>query len=347
VAPSVLKAEEMLYPQMRDLDRDKTLLILPVSSLEVHGHHLPMGMDTFFAGMNALDLAAAFAESHPDWSAVLYPPLTLGTDELPLPGSIAAAPRTLRSAILGFGKSLAIYGFKYIVVTNGHGGPRQPPAIEEACQRISLKRKVAMFAPSMRVLHPYVTGEAIPKIEAELQRPLTEVEKSALSTGGEHAAVMETSLMLAYRPELVADSYKKCGPDRPPRVPSIFKAGQILRAILRTLRLKRAAQRVELIFDGLARNVGWFLNTRKGFGDHLVTYMGNPSVASPELGKALRKLIARDLLEEVDAVITGHTLPSEVHSVYWRIPIIRTDFFRNLSLAGCAVIIALLLWWLI
>ncbi len=343
MAPNVLKAEEMLYPQMRDLNRDKTLLILPVSSLEVHGHHLPMGMDTAFAAMNASDLAQLFAESHPDWSVVLYPPLTLGTDELPLAGSISVTPRTLRDAVMGFGNSLAIYGFKYVVVTNGHGGPRQPPALEEACQRISLKKKVAMFAPSMRVLHPYVTGGAIPKIEAEIGRPLTEVEKSALSTGGEHAAVMETSLMLAYRPDLVADCYKESGLDSPPKVPSVVKIGNILRRILDAIRLARAAEKASLIFNGLAESVGWFLNTRKGYGDHLVTYMGNPSAASPELGKTLRKLIARDLLEEVNAVITGRTLPSDVHSIYWKIPIARTDFFRKLGLIACAVIIVLIL----
>ncbi len=80
MSATIYKAEEMLYPQMRDLNPDKTLLILPVSALEVHGHHLPMGMDTWFASMNASDLADEFADSHPDWSVVLYPALTLGTD---------------------------------------------------------------------------------------------------------------------------------------------------------------------------------------------------------------------------------------------------------------------------
>jgi hypothetical protein len=72
--------------------------------------------------------------------------------------------------------------------------------------------------------------------------------------------------------------------------------------------------------------------------------MGNPSAASAELGKALRKLIARDLLEEVDAVIEGRTLPTEVHSIFWQIPFLRTNFFRNLGMGiGTLIILIILL----
>ncbi len=343
VNPGIYKAEEMLYPQMRDLDRDRTLLILPMSALEVHGHHLPMGMDTWFAGMNASDLAEEFADAHPDWSVVLYPPLTLGTDELPLPGSIAVKPRVVRDALLGFGNSLADHGFKYIVVTNGHGGPRQPPAQEEACERVSLKRGIAMIAPSMRALFPYPTGGAIPKIEDELGRSLTEVEKEALCTGGEHAAVMETSLMLAYRPELVSDIYSECKMDGPPGVPAVANIGKALAAPLKLLGFGEAAGKIALIFDSLSRNIGWARNAKSGYGGHEVTYMGNPSAASPELGKALRKLIARELLAEVDAVIEGRIAPSEVHSIYWDLPVARTNFLRNLGFAFGFVLIVLIL----
>ena len=340
--PGIYKAEEMLYPNMRDLDRDKTLCILPMSALEVHGHHLPMGMDTWFAAMNAADLAEEFAGAHPDWTIVLYPPLTLGCDVLPLPGSIAVKPYVVRDALIGFGDSLAKHGFKYIVVTNGHGGPRQPPAQEEACVRVSKKHNIAMIAPSMKVMYPYPTGGATPRIEAEIGRELTDVEKEALSTGGEHAAVIETSLLLAYKPELVEESYKECEMDGPPRVPSVAAIGTVFTAPMKILGMKDAAATVSLIFDSLARNVGWMLNSKNGYGGHEVTYMGNPSAASPELGRALRKLIARDLCAEVDDVIDGRTRPDEVHSIYWKIPVARTNFLRNLATAG-VILLALIL----
>jgi creatinine amidohydrolase len=345
VVTGIFKAEEMLYPHMRDLDRDKTLLILPMSALEVHGHHLPMGTDTWFAGMNAADLAEEFAEVHPDWTIVLYPPLTLGTDELPLAGSIAVKPRVVRDALIGFGNSLASHGFKYIVVTNGHGGPHQPPAQEEACVRVSKKYGIAMIAPSMKVMFPYPTGGANKKIAEELGRPLTEIEQEALSTGGEHAAVMETSLILAYKPELVEDLYKDCPMDGPPKIPSLVGAGKFLAAPMKALGLKNAARMTSVIFEGLAGSFGWMLNSKNGYGGHEVTYQGNPAAASPEMGRALRKLISLDLLEEVEAVIQGRIKPTEVHSIFWKIPLLRTNFNRNLLIAalGAAAAIIFLL----
>jgi creatinine amidohydrolase/Fe(II)-dependent formamide hydrolase-like protein len=334
VTPNIFRAEEMLYPQMRDLDREKTLLILPVSALEVHGFHLPMGVDTFSATIAASGLAELFAQKHPDWSVVIYPPLTLGTDELPLAGSISVSPRTVRSAVMDFGKSLARHGFKYIVVTNGHGGPRHSPAIEEACHRVSLRKKIAMFAPSIRVLHPYTDGRAIPKLEAELGRPMSDFEKEAFSTGGEHAGVLETSMLLAYRPDLVSDVYKKCGFDEPPRVPIFFKLSKLVGTPLKALRLRKIAEKVTFILDGLGGTLGWLLNSRWNYGDHLVTYSGIPKAASAEFGHISMKLIARDMLEEVEAVIDGSRLPSEVHSLLWDVSVIRTDFFRNLGFAA-------------
>ncbi|RJP19829.1 MAG: creatininase family protein [Candidatus Abyssobacteria bacterium SURF_5] len=337
MTPNIFKAEEMLYPQMRDLDREKTLLILPVSALEVHGHHLPMGMDTFSAATSAAGVAELFAKAHPDWSVVVYPPLTLGTDELPLPGSISVSPRTVRSAVMGFGKSLARHGFKYIVITNGHGGPRHSPAIEEACHRISLRKKVAMFAPSIRVLHPYTDGRAIPKLEAELGRPLTDLERRAFATGGEHAGVLETSIMLAYRPDLVSDVYKRCEFDQPPRVKIFFKLSKIVGGVLRLARLRRLADKATLILNGLGGTLGWLFNSRWNYGDHLVTYSGIPKAGSAEIGSAAMRLLAKDLLEEVEAVIHGKMLPSQVHSLMWTVPLIRTDFFRNLGFAAAGL----------
>ena len=209
--------------------------------------------------------------------------------------------------------------------------------------RVSRKHNIAMIAPSMKVLYPYPTGGAFPEIEKELGRPLTEVEKEALSTGGEHGAVMETSFMLAYKPELVDDSYKECKMDGPPCVPSIAGIGTVLSAPMKILGMKGAAEKVNLVFDNLARNVGWMLNAKNGYGGHQVTHLGNPSAASVELGRALRKLIALDLLTEIDAVIEGRTRPEDVHSLYWQIPLTRTNFFRNLGIFSIALIVIILI----
>ena len=130
--------------------------------------------------------------------------------------------------------------------------------------------------------------------------------------------------------------------DGPPRVPSVAAIGTVLTAPMKMLGMKDAVKTVTLIFDSLARNVGWMLNSKNGYGGHEVTYMGNPSAASPELGRVLRKLIARDLLAEVDDVIEGRTRPDEVHSIYWKIPVARTNFLRNLTIFAFALVALIL-----
>jgi len=44
--PSIYKLEELTWPQIDALDRQRTLFILPVGMIEQHGPHLPVGADT-------------------------------------------------------------------------------------------------------------------------------------------------------------------------------------------------------------------------------------------------------------------------------------------------------------
>ncbi len=84
----LLQAQEMTYTQVQQLPKDRSIAFLSASALEVHGPHLPLGMDMFAARWMAEETARRFAEAHPGWTVVLYPHIPLGTDELPLPGSV-------------------------------------------------------------------------------------------------------------------------------------------------------------------------------------------------------------------------------------------------------------------
>ena len=42
----IYKLEELTWPQIDALDRERTLFILPVGMIEEHGPHLPVGADT-------------------------------------------------------------------------------------------------------------------------------------------------------------------------------------------------------------------------------------------------------------------------------------------------------------
>jgi creatinine amidohydrolase/Fe(II)-dependent formamide hydrolase-like protein len=42
----IYKLEELNWPQIDALERERTLVLLPVGMLEEHGPHLPVGADT-------------------------------------------------------------------------------------------------------------------------------------------------------------------------------------------------------------------------------------------------------------------------------------------------------------
>ena len=54
----VIKLEELNWKQVDELDRDKTIIFLPISPLEEHGPHLPVGTD-FLTTKDAVILASS------------------------------------------------------------------------------------------------------------------------------------------------------------------------------------------------------------------------------------------------------------------------------------------------
>ncbi len=203
----LLQAQEITYQDVQRLNRDRSIAFLSASALEVHGPHLPLGMDMFMARWMAEETAKRFAEARPDWTVVLYPHIPLGPDELPLPGSVDGDQQTVYRALVAHGAALAQDGFGYAVLTNCHGGPRHAAALEAACRSVSRRHGIQMFSPSIAVLYGIVTGGRHDQLESSLGRPLTEKERQGL-LHGEHAGTMETSFALAERPQQVDGTYR-------------------------------------------------------------------------------------------------------------------------------------------
>jgi creatinine amidohydrolase len=336
----IIPAEELTYTQVRALDMSRTVCFQPVSALEVHGPHLPLGMDFFMARWMADEAGRRFAAAHPDWTVVQQPPLPLGTDELPLAGSMSAAPRTLYRAVRAHGDSLARAGYRYVVVTNGHGGPRHAAGLEAACRAVSRAHRIHMFTPSILVLHRIITGESFPAIEAALGRPLSEEEKFHM-VRGEHAGTWETSFMLAQNASLVDPSYRELGLAGPPKIRALARLGE--RAAGWMERHGRNGSKVRMVGDGLAGGIGWLLNARYGYGGLPVTYQGTPAVASAEIGHAFREVMAAECLKLVEAVTSGTLAASAVRSIASDAPIIQPQFWPRVGLGAAAVAAWLLL----
>jgi creatinine amidohydrolase len=331
---ALLRGEELTYDRIRRLDGARAIAFLPVSALEVHGPHLPLGMDWYMARWMAEEPARRFAARHPEWTVVVMPGLGVGTDELPLRGSMNVPPRALYRTLVALGRSLARAGYRFVVVTNGHGGPRHAAALEAACRWVSARTGIAMFTPSARVLHRIVTGGRTDAVEGLLGRALTDRERRGLAIG-EHAGGWETSFMLAERPELVSEEYRALGPKAPPQWRPLARVGE--RVAARRERRGGDATKIREAVEGLAGAIGWLLNARFGYGGPEVSYKGDPSIASIEIGHAFRELLARDCVDVVEAVTSGRTAAADVRSIASDHAVIQPGFLVKAGLAAAGV----------
>ena len=116
--PRVYRLEELTWTQIDALDRQRTLVILPIGMLEQHGPPLPVGSDTIGATHEAEAASRRVSRALPDWRIVLMPAVhygNLGANEIgnmPVhPGTYSIRQSTLRSLVADVGTQLAQNGF--------------------------------------------------------------------------------------------------------------------------------------------------------------------------------------------------------------------------------------------
>ena len=207
----IYKLEELTWPEIDALDRERTLFILPVGMIEEHGPHLPVGADTLGVTYEANGASRRVGEALPDWNVVVMPPVTYGQgganvlgDRLVHPGTYAIRQSTLRSLVADLGGQIAQNRFKWIFIMNGHAAPTHNIAINEACDFVSETFRVTML---------HLTG--LFRADAAIQANGAKINAKYFSAAelmsfgmDVHAGVSETSQMLAVRPDLVRSNYK-------------------------------------------------------------------------------------------------------------------------------------------
>ena len=113
-----MRWEELTSPEIGALDRDRTVLVLPLGSVEQHGNHMPLGTDTLLA--QAVCLAAAEQAGK---VAVLPPPwYGFSAHHMRFPGSITLRAETLMALAEDVVGAVVKHGFRRILIVNGHGG---------------------------------------------------------------------------------------------------------------------------------------------------------------------------------------------------------------------------------
>ena len=292
---SVHRLEEMSTPALDALDRKRTAVILTVSPLEQHGPHLPVGVDAFAARHFAKAVADKIVAERPGWSVLLAPTLYLGSFTFEGVGTVSVRQRVVRDTLVDYGRSLARADFRYIFVSNGHGGPGHLAALEEASAIVSRRYDITMASLTGYLAWEFFRGRYMPKIEAALGRTLTDDERQAFSEDA-HGGWWETSLMLLLRPELVDESYR----DLPPARYSLAER------VVPNYPLRRGGQ----------------------------GYVGHPALADPVFAKATTEVLMTEAMEIVHGIIEGRLRPADRRSPFSSIPFLRTNFWRGLTAAG-------------
>jgi creatinine amidohydrolase len=293
----------MSTPALEALDRARTMVVLSVSPLEEHGPHLPIGVDAFAARHFAEAIGERFVADRPDWTVLLAPTLHLGSFTFDAAGTISVRQRVVRDAVVDYGASLARAGFRYVLVSNGHGGPTHLTALEEASAIVSRRHGVMMASFSGHLAWRFLRGQYLEKIEAALGRTLTEAERQAFAEDA-HGGWWETSLMLMLRPDLVDEGYR----DLPPA---------------RYALVQRLVPNYPL----------------RGGGQG---YVGHPALADPAFAKATLDVLTGEALALVNDLVDGRVAPSHGRSPFFRIPVFRTNFGRGAAVAGMLGLAAVL-----
>lgn len=172
--------------------------VLPLGATEPHNLHLPYGTDTIQVG----EIAARACEAADARGAktVLLPALPYGTEtnQMRFPLAMNLSPTTVARVIADLVDSLATHGVRKCVLLNGHGGNDLKWVLRE----LHLKTPVHLFL-------------------CNWYKMIADHYTSIFEDAGDHAGEMETSLILALRPDLVAMDVADPGAMAPTRFEAV------------------------------------------------------------------------------------------------------------------------------
>lgn len=174
---------EMTWTDVAAGDTGRWIAVLPVAAVEQHGRHLPLGADSDIADAYIARVLPVLPDDLP---VTFLPVQRIGfSDEhLAFPGTLSLSAKTLITAWTEIGACIRRCGVRKLVIINSHGGNAalMDPVARDL--RVRLKMLVVTCAWH-RFGYPPGTFDA------------QEVRH------GIHGGDVETSLMLAHRPQIV------------------------------------------------------------------------------------------------------------------------------------------------
>ena len=182
-----MKLVELTSPKIGAISR-ATPVIIPIAAIEQHGDHLPVWTDSLLLGEIVDRVEKSLGKQ-----ILVAPLMWLGNSDhhLDFFGTLSASSRTYLDMLNDLVENFLSYGFKRIVLLNGHGGNDVPAkqALFEIRQRNRIRKDLLLLMATYWGLgtEPWLVDPAIE------QRDMG------------HACEWETSMVLTLRPDLVGD----------------------------------------------------------------------------------------------------------------------------------------------
>jgi creatinine amidohydrolase len=260
VKAPLIALEEATWTQVAGLDPTRTVVFLLSGPVEQHGPHLPLGSDLFQARLVMEAVVARVREA--GWTVLLAPTLPYTTAFLSrrFAGSVSIRKSNLVPFFRDLLCSFATNGLVNLVVVSQHLDPPHVLAWERACREAAAEAGARAIEGYERLLFDDLRSGALRELLGEA------VE------GDSHAGLIETSIVLAARPELVAPAREGLEP-------------------------------VRLDFERDLRRARDFRELGNGLG-----YTGDPAAGRTEIGERL----VRRYAERFAAIVLDHLRGQEV-----------------------------------
>ena len=264
---------DLKSPDFARLDLVRTIAVLPVAAIEQHGPHLPLNVDTTLVD----GVVAATLPHLPPALPVLFLPtqsVGMSPEHARFGGTLTLKAETVIHLWTEIAESVARSGVKKLVLLNSHGG--QVGLLDVVAR--DLRARLDMLVYSVNWFN-------LPLVDAQ-GASVADLFSADEHRFGIHAGEIETSMMLALKPEQVdmarAQNFHSTSQDR--------------------------AQKFSILGDGRSAKLGWQMQDYNPQGA-----VGNAAAATADKGRALLGAAGRNfaqLLTEVDQ-LPGGTLSSK------------------------------------
>lgn len=229
----------------------EVVAVLPVAATEQHGPHLPVSVDTSL--VNGV-IEASLPHLPADLPVLFLPTQAIGksNEHARFPGTLTLSAQTLIHLWMELGACVASAGIKKLVLFNSHGG--QVSVMDIVARDLRVKHDMIVYSSN------WYTMPLPPEVEG-----LFSAQEHRF---GIHAGDMETSMMLALRPQFVdfeqARDFRSTSQDRSERYP--------------------------ILGNGKSAKLGWQVQDYNPMGA-----AGNATLATAEKGRAVIEASAQQL----------------------------------------------------